>query len=234
MHNIIDEKYFLCKTTGKDNNSRPIISDIGFEFIERNNKLYIDFLKYLYTDIIKEDFYFQKTPTIRFHVPVYNKHLFLPAWHCDSILGHPPTEMNIWFSLTDNTHSDFWIGDLENTQKWLEEFNFDCEAWKKMCFTYNEEFIKRGYSITKPVEDIYNNIFVFDSRCIHAATYRDHKDLTTKISIDLRIILTKDYEWVTIDNKPIYVGDGIQKAEFRPGHKFGYHQKSIEEYIKDE
>ena len=53
----------------------------------------------------------------------------------------------------------------------------------------------------------------------------------TKVSIDLRIILKKDFEWVIIDNKPIYVGDGIKKAEFRPGHPFGYHEKSIEKLL---
>jgi len=233
LHHTIDEKYFVCETKGKDNNSRPLISDIGFEFLENNNELYLDFLKHVYTDIVKEDFYFQKTPTIRFHVPEHNKHLFLPAWHCDSILGHSPKEINIWFSLTDNKHSDFWIGDLKHTQEWLSEYDFNFEKWKQTCFTYNKEFVEKGHKICKPVEDIYNNIIMFDSRCIHAATYRDYKDLTTKITIDLRIILTKDYEWVKIDNKPLYVGDGIQKAEFRPGHKFGYHQKSIKELCNE-
>ena len=231
LHNIIDKKYFVCETKGKDNNSRPLISDIGFEFIESNQSLYFDFVKHIYTDVVKENFYFQKTPTIRFHIPEYNKHLFLPAWHCDSILGHSPKEINIWFSLTNNKHSDFWIGDLEKTREWLSEYNFDFEKWKKTCFTYNKQFVEKGYKISKPAADIYNNIIMFDSRCIHAATYRDLKDMTTKITIDLRIILTKDFEWVKINNKPVYVGDGIQKAEFRPGLPYGYHQKSIKELI---
>ena len=231
LHSLIDKKYFVCETKGENNNSRPIISDIGFKFLDSNFDLYLDFLKLLYKDVIKDDFYFQASPTIRFHVPEYNKHLNLPAWHSDVILGHPPTEMNIWFSLTDNNLSDFWIGDMDNSRQWLEEYDFDFMAWKNICFSNNEAFNKRGFSFCKEVEDIGDRIFLFDSRCIHAATYRGLSDLTTKVSIDLRIILKKDYEWVEINNQPLYVGDGIKKAEFRPGHEFGYYHKSIEEMI---
>jgi hypothetical protein len=231
LHKIVDKKYFVCETKGKDNNSRPLISDISFDFLAYNNQMYLDFLKFVYQDLIKEDFYFQKTPTIRFHIPNYNKHLQLPAWHCDPILGHSPSEVNIWFSLTDNIHSDFWIGDLKNSRNWLNEYDFNFDLWKSICFNENDKFIKKGFEFCKPVENIENKVFFFDSRCIHAATYRDNKDLTTKVSIDLRIILKKDFEWVIINNKPLYVGDGIKKAEFRPGHEFGYHEKSIEELL---
>lgn len=231
LHQLADDKYFACKTKGKDNNSRPLISDISFDFLNENNSLYLEFVKFIYTNIVKEDFYFQKNPTIRFHLPKFNKHLALPAWHCDPILGHPPSEMNIWFSLTENVHSDFWVGDLHNSVEWLKEYNFDFKKWKSICFSGDECFIKRGFEFCKPVSNIGNRIFFFDSRCIHAATYRDEKDLTTKVSIDLRIILKKDFEWVIINNKPVYVGDGIKKAEFRPGHPFGYHEKSIEKLL---
>jgi len=232
LHNLIDKKYFICgETKGTNNNSRPIISDIGFKFLDSNFDLYLDFLRFIYKEVIKEDFYFQASPTIRFHVPEYNKHLTLPAWHCDVILGHPPAEMNIWLSLTDNSRSDFWIGDMDNSRQWLEEYDFDFTAWKNICFSNNPDFNKKGFSFCKEVENIGSRIFLFDSRCIHAATYRGPSDLTTKVSIDLRVILKKDYEWVEINNRPLYIGDGIKKAEFRPGHEFGYFSKSIEELM---
>ncbi len=230
LHNIIDNKYFNPVLTSKTKNtSRLLITDIGYKFIDYNDKIYLDFVKYIFKNILKQDFYFQKNPTIRFHFPHYNQHFNFPAWHCDSMLGHSPREINIWFSLTNNKCSDFWIANLDESRQWIESFDYDFDKWKSVCFSKNNEFNQKGYSISKQIDDIYNNIYLFDSRCIHSADYRSQKDMTTKISIDLRIILKKDYEWPIIDNKPVFVGDGIKKAEFRPGHEFGYHHKTIKE-----
>ena len=229
LHNEIDEKYFSFSTLGEQNNSRPKISDLGFDFVLREKNLYYSFLKWIREIVVKKNFYFQKTPTIRFHIPGIEKKLALPAWHSDSFFGHSPKEINFWFGLTDNKHSDFWLNSLDSSRKWFQEYSYDRELWKNICFSNNQEFIERGFSKAFEISDIYNNLAIFDSRCIHAVDYRSERDPTTKITMDIRIILVDDYEWLLIKNQPVFVGDGIKKAEFRPGSKYGYHEKSIEE-----
>jgi hypothetical protein len=229
LHNEIDKKYFTFDTVGIQNNSRPKISDLGFKFMISEKNLYYSFLKWIRENVIKKDFYFQKTPTIRFHIPRIEKRLSLPAWHSDSFLGHSPKEINFWFGLTDNKHSDFWINSLADSKEWFQEYSYDREMWKDICFSDNQKFKQKGFSKASEIPDIYNNLAIFDSRCIHAVNYRSERDLTTKITMDVRIILVDDYEWLMIKNKPVFVGGGIKKAEFRPGSKYGYHEKTVEE-----
>ena len=64
LHNEIDQKYFSFDTIGEQNNSRPKISDLGFDFMMKEQKLYYDFLKWIRKVVVKKNFYFQKTPTI--------------------------------------------------------------------------------------------------------------------------------------------------------------------------
>ena len=233
LHNEIGQEYFSFNTIGQQNNSRPKISDIGFDFILQKESLYHDFLRWVRKKIIKKNFYFQKTPTIRFHVPGIEKRLSLPAWHSDSFFGHSPKEINFWFGLTDNKHSDFWMNSLQDSEKWFQEYSYDREAWKNICFSNDSDFIKKGFINAFEVCDIYDNLAIFDSRCIHTVDYRSERDPTTKITIDMRIILVDDYEWLLVEERPIFVGDGIKKAEFRPGSKYGYHKKSIDEIMFD-
>ncbi len=229
LHENVDSKYFTFNTLGEQNNSRPIISDVGFDFLKFENDLYLKFMKWIRLNVIKENFYFQKTPTIRFHIPGVQRKLTLPAWHSDSFLGHSPKEINFWFGLTDNKYSDFWVHNLEDSRQWFSEYNYDIEVWKDKCFSEDKEFMSRGFDKSFEVKDIYNNIAIFDSRCIHAANYRSIRDFTTKITMDLRIILVKDFEWLVIDGTPVFKGDGIKRAEFRPGSEFGYDARTVEE-----
>lgn len=234
MHNFVDQKYFTFETVGDQNNSRPKISDIGFEFLEYNKGLYLQFLKWLRLNVITKDFYFQKIPTIRFHIAGIDKRLNLPAWHSDSFLGHSPKEINLWFGLTENEKSDFWLNNVFNSRNWFEQYSYDRSKWNNNCFSSDKEFMQKGFQNAFEVQDIFNTIAIFDSRCIHAVDYRSTRDYTTKITIDLRIILVEDFDWIMINNKPIFVGEGIKKAEFKPGGNYGYDSRSIEELIYNE
>lgn len=234
LHEKVDSKYFAFNTVGNQNNSRPMISDVSFDFLNFENNLYLDFLIWIRENVIKQNFYFQKVPTIRFHIPGVQRNLTLPAWHSDSFLGHSPKEINFWFGLTNNDKSDFWVHDLADSKKWFSEFDYDIEEWKRQCFSGNKEFMAKGFIGAKEMRDIYNTIAIFDSRCIHAANHRSDRDYTTKITIDLRVILVKDYEWKLIDEVPVFIGQGIKKAEFKPGGKFGYNLKSIEEIMNEQ
>lgn len=234
-HGFIDQELLATSLQEENNNRRSIFSQKLFEFVElqETNNLYLEMLKWLYKNFIKADFYFQKIPTIRAHLPNSREGLNLPAWHSDSFFGHSPREINVWFGLTKNLKSDFHIIDVDNSRKWFAEYSHDIERWNSICFTNNREFNNIGFSFSEEVKDISNSVLIFDSRCIHAAKNRSEKDYTTKFSIDYRIILRDDYEWKIIDNKPIFVGKGIKKAKFKVGAKYGYHAKSIAEVVND-
>ncbi len=66
------------------------------------NDAYLDVLKYVHTDILKYDFVFQTTPTIRFNTPGRSSETYRSkddkylGYHVDSFNGHPLEEINIW------------------------------------------------------------------------------------------------------------------------------------------
>jgi len=41
------------------------------------------------------------------------------------------------------------------------------------------------------------------------------------------MILVEDYEWIILDDIPVFKGLGVQKAAFRPGTPYGYHERTI-------
>lgn len=224
----------LLKIEKGDNpsNDRNEITKLMFEFAESKNNSYIDFIEWLYKDVIKKDFYFQRVPTIRLHIPQEN--FLYPKWHSDCFLGHSPKEINCWFGLTNNAESGFWIIDLDGSRNWISEFDYDFDIFLKKASSLNERFNNLGFQKAIEVKNIYDSIFLFDSRCIHTALNRTKSDPTTRVSIDIRVILKEEFEWINIDEQPVYVGKGIKKAEFRPGHPYGYHEKSIEELLNEQ
>jgi hypothetical protein len=231
LHNLVNSKYMEFTLWGPDhsNNSRTLMSDILFQFIETHEDLYHEFIKWLYTDVIKKDFYFQRTPTTRVHMPNVEGNVIYPCWHADSFLGHNPRDINVWFGLTDNTYSGFEVLKLKESQEWFSEFKNDPIAWRNHCFKGDPGFMNLGSSMSTEVKDIYNTLFLFDSRCIHSAIHRNEKDMTTKMSIDVRLLLVEDEDWPMIDGEPVFVGSGIRKAEYKVGSPYGYHEKSASE-----
>tara|TARA_R110000824_G_scaffold54557_6_gene150563 strand:- start:5764 stop:6666 length:903 start_codon:yes stop_codon:yes gene_type:complete len=234
LHALVDAKYLEFETVSeeKNNNSRPVIEDLMFEFAETDSlqRLYHSFLKWLHATVIKKNFYFQRIPTIRVRTPspLDAKILALPTWHADSFFGHSPKELNVWLGLTDNDRSGFYVKTLEDSQKWFGEYGYDRTEWTDNCYNRDPVFDHKGFVNAHEVQNPSDSVFLFDSRCIHTATYRTEVDPTTRISIDVRIILVEDYEWVVMEGVPVFKGLGIQKAEFRPGTPFGYHENTIE------
>ena len=85
--------------------------DIDESFI---NTYYL-FLQDLYKQL-NFNFYFQATPTIRVHCPKAKNENHYPRYHNDVFYGHPPEELNVWFSLTDNKHSGFNVINFDNSK----------------------------------------------------------------------------------------------------------------------
>ena len=229
-HHLTDD---LLKIEKGDNpsNDRNEITKLMFEFAESKNNSYINFIEWLYRDVIKKDFYFQRIPTIRLHIPQEN--FLYPKWHSDCFLGHSPKEINCWFGLTNNAESGFWVIDLKKSRKWISEFDYNFKNFLKKASSLDKEFNDLGFQRAVEIKNICDSILLFDSRCIHTALNRTKTDPTTRVSIDIRVILKEEFEWVKIDEEPLYVGKGIKKAEFRPGHPYGYHEKSIKEFLNE-
>jgi hypothetical protein len=79
-------------------------------------EVYYDFILFIYS-ILEYDFYFQKKLSVRIHCPDRNISKDLRTWHSDQEYGHPPEELNIWMSLTENKESSFMVLDSEDNIK---------------------------------------------------------------------------------------------------------------------
>ena len=179
-------------------------------------KTYHLFIKYLYENVFDFDFYFQDTPTIRIHCPNSKNENHYPRYHNDCQYGHPPQEINMWFSLTQNENSGFNVMSLTDSKEWLSEYDWNWDKFTKDAIN-SKEFNKKGDELSNEVVSDINSIFIFNSLCIHSNQPRK-KDSRT--SIDIRVNPVNNF----IEG---YVGKGRMKAEFKPGGKFGYHEKSI-------
>lgn len=190
-----------------------------YETSDKFEKLYVEFLKNLRTKV-GFNFYFQKTPTIRVHCPNENCDIFFPRYHSDCFFGHPPEEINIWFSLTKNEHSGFYFLDYEKSTQWFSEVNNNPDLFIEK-IENDPTFKKRGDSLGFEIESTDEKIFLFDSYCIHSNQPRKND---CRISIDIRINPVDDF----VEG---YGGNGRMRAEFKPGGLKGYSIKSIDQYI---
>mgnify|MGYP003133036025 FL=1 len=180
---------------------------------------YYSFVKYLY-ETLNFNFYFQEIPTIRVHCPKAKNENHYPRYHNDVFYGHPPEELNIWFSLTQNKNSGFKVIDFDKSKRWFGECDNDVSGFIDKAIN-NTEFNKKGDELSFEVKSDLKSIFVFNSLCIH--TNKPRLD-DSRVSIDVRINPVSDF----VDG---YVGAGRMKAEFKPDGKFGYYKKSIEEML---
>ena len=202
IHEYINDKSLI------DYDFESGVNGITKSLYEVDNKymlLYHKFLKDLY-DKLGFDFYFQESPTIRVHCPNAKNQHHYPRYHSDCFYGHPPQEINIWFTLTSNKNSGFYVIDSNNSKKWLDKYN-------------SKEFNNKGDSLAFEVETNLDKIFLFDPLCIHTNQPRIND---SRLSIDVRINPVENF----VDG---YVGAGRMKAEFKPGGYFGYHKQSIKE-----
>ena len=171
------------------------------------------------------DFYFQSTPTFRFHAPKSENEDRFPEFHSDRQKGHPPEEINIWFSLTKNNRSNFYIINKEKSNKWVEDYDSDYKKFGEVSYNskhgVDDSFSEMGFSLAKEVESTINDIYVLDSDCIHTAVPRKEE---TRVSMDIRINPVEKF----VDG---YVGGGNMQEEFRTGGRFGYHERSIGKII---
>tara|TARA_R100001443_G_C3336256_1_gene173502 strand:+ start:198 stop:1034 length:837 start_codon:yes stop_codon:yes gene_type:complete len=217
IHNHVSLEYQVTDTNGDG------ISKLGQMFYDIKDESYFEiyhkFLKEIRDEVLKCDFYFQEIPTIRFWFKGQKtKH----KYHSDIHLGHPPEEINLWWAFTNNEQTGFVVGDnLKDCEDWYSKYNFDRDSFLKDAEspTPIEEFNSFGEGITSEADS--NRIIMFDSRMIHSAIDRSSDD-TTRVSMDIRLNPVDEF-------KDGYTGLGRMKAQFKPGGKYGYHPKSIDQ-----
>ena len=180
--------------------------------------MYLELLKNLYEEL-GYDFYFQKTPTVRVHCPNAKGSEHYPMYHSDIILGHPPQEINVWLSLTDNKNTGFFILDYDDSIDYFKKYSND--ELTNLALNDKECYNQDCHKLADEVESTIEYVFLFDSYRIHSGMPRNDD---TRVSIDIRINPVDKFVHGL-------VGSGKQKAEYWPGGNFGYHEKSIKELI---
>jgi len=213
--NVLDKKLLDYDFDSGVNGITKELYDVDDSFMN----IYYSFIKYLYKTL-NFNFYFQATPTIRVHCPKAKNEHHYPRYHNDVFYGHPPEELNVWFSLTQNKNSGFNVIDFDKSKQWFNECNSDVSGFIDKAIS-DVEFNKKGDDLSFEVDSDINNVFIFNSLCIHTNKPRLND---SRVSMDVRINPVSDF----VDG---YIGAGRMKAEFKPDGKFGYHKKSIEEML---
>lgn len=224
-----------------NSNDQNELTRAFYETDEAFHNVYLDILKYVHTDILKYDFVFQSTPTIRFNAPgryseVYrskdDKYL---GYHVDSFNGHPLEEINIWMPLTRcyGTNalkvSPLDIG-IEALHRLLDDINYSADVYHKSGWDLNFMKSNTDASYHKLLEDNcepiltdYGSLVFFDPRCMHSTT--DNYEDTTRVSLDFRVISVADYEKIS----------NVRSSQGRSGRKFEkgdvFHEKTIAEMM---
>ena len=221
LHNQIDIKLFNYVVREKENELQHIFYETDDKFIFT----YHGFLNEL-KNYLKFDFYFQSTPTIRFHAPKLKNEDKFPEFHSDIQYGHPPQEKNVWMSLTENKHSNFHVISKEKSISWLKHYESDWNVFSKVAYETRDmssDFNKKGLKLSNEIPSTLDGVYMFDSSCIHAGTPRIEE---TRVSIDIRINPVEKF----VDG---YMGFGVVKPQFKPGGRFGYNEKSIGELYEN-
>ena len=64
----------------------------------------------------------------------------------------------MWFTLTSNKNSGFYVIDADSSKKWLDEYNNDSKLFIENAID-NEEFNNKGNSLAFEVETNLDKIF---------------------------------------------------------------------------
>lgn len=181
--------------------------------------IYRRFVRDVIGPLFGEDLYFQATPTLRFQFPHQPGFHWRPRIHTDIMLGHPPAEVNIWLPLTRAFGTNtMLIASLEDSRRILEDLSYDFEKFA-LRVQKDEAFWQSCADRMHPVELEYGELLLFDPRCLHAT--QDNRTDSTRISMDVRIILRRDMENLPLE----YRGTGRMRMLFAPGHY--YYEKSV-------
>lgn len=203
-----------------------------------HNKFY-QFLKYLACDVFKTDFYFEKDPLIRFHVPGKMGDTFrlesgeCMMFHSDNMLGDYFEQINVWFPFCEvKDSSALSLVDARNsfdiTKEFMSSLQYDYLKYRKSRTKFFE-FISDNASV---YERLKNNSFpcninageylFFDPRILHGT--QENISNITRVSMDFRILPVGCFNKIEAEFKSSgisinqYLGDKLIPGEFYNEH----------------
>ena len=210
LNKYIDKKLINYESSSETN---QIIRDF-YETEPAFKREYKKFLNKVIKPIIKEPFYYQKTPTIRFIFPNESTFDWKPSIHTDIMLGHPIEEINIWVPITKakGTNS-MGLASLKDSLEIINNLDFDFNKFA-LKNQNDDKFHKQSLKKLKPLQMKKNSFIIFDPRRLHATL--KNKSNFTRISFDIRIITKKSFKKL----KRLYVGTGRRKMKFIPNEYY--------------
>lgn len=175
---------------------------------------YRSLIKYICDTIIGEPCVFQATPTIRVHCPHQQGFNWLPRYHNDIILGHPPQEINIWLAFTKAYGTNTMdIAPLDASLEVLSRYHYDFTSLPSDVQS-NAQLQATLQKMMAPATFSYGDILIFDSRCLHGTQY--NREETTRISMDIRVTPVNAYK----KRRFTYQGTGRRKMLFQQGEYY--------------
>lgn len=189
------------------------LNQLTYAFYETDKafrQAYFGLIKYIAREVLKFDFIFQTTPTVRFHPPQRFADNFraengeLLMHHSDTMLGHCLEEINCWLPLTNCYGSNaLQLSSLESSievlERFCEDINFDSNVYhqngrkvfyQKLLKDLN--FRNKVSESCVPIAASFGEVIMFDTRCIHATA--ENREKHTRISMDFRLIPVSAYE----------------------------------------
>lgn len=210
LHKYLPKKYQVLESASETN----AVTRRFYDYSKTINKVYLKFLKSELKKYISDDFYYQKTATIRFQFPKQKSFNWNPSIHTDIMLGHPIEEVNIWLPITnvEKTNS-MAIANLNNSLNIIKNYEFDFNLFASDNQN-NQKNFKKNFKKLKPLQMKSGSFLIFDPRRLHAT--QKNTTNSTRISMDIRIIKKKILDKIKVN----YVGTGRKKMKFIPGHYY--------------
>lgn len=211
----LEELHLHIPQEMKDYNFTDGVNKLSVAFYENDEEFtqtYLEFIKNFLAPTFNFPFYFQETPTIRFHFPNAKHADHYPRFHTDIGYGHPPQEINLWLNITKpigQQKHGFRVKNLENSLNIYRKYNYNFAPLIKDAIE-SKEFNVNCSKLAPQIDTEAGEILAMDSRCFHSGEpLLNH----SRISMDIRIIPVEDYENLPV----IYQGAGRMKILFMPG-----------------
>ena len=210
LHKYLPKKYQILESASETNE----VTRRFYDYDKIINRVYLKFLKTELKKYIDDDFYYQKTATIRFQFPKQKSFNWNPSIHTDIMLGHPVEEINIWLPITNvKKTNSMAIASLNSSIDTIKHYEFDFNLFASDNQNNLKNF-KKNFKKLKPLQMQSGSFLIFDPRRLHAT--QKNKTNHTRISMDIRIIKRKIYNKI----KTNYIGTGRRKMKFIPGQYY--------------
>jgi hypothetical protein len=153
----------------------------------------------------------QRTPTFRVFFPHAPGYPGATSYHNDIMLGHNPRAVNVFIPLVrcEGTRA-LQLAELPDSLALLREYDFDFATFGRDT-QQNPTLMARCERICRPLVADVGELFVFDSRCVHAGPH-NRTDLT-RVTFDSRLLPAA----AIAGQRNTYFGRGRRRADFAVG-----------------